>query len=218
MGTDWLKKRVELERMMGVDVLIREPGPEAELESISRRVSACTLCRLHQERAQAVFCRGNPRAELMFIGEGPGAEEDRQGLAFVGPAGKLLDKMVFAMGLTPDQVYIANIVKCRPPGNREPRADEVEACMPYLERQVDLVAPRVICTLGRPAANALLGTTESMGRMRGRWQSFRGVPVLPTYHPAYLLRSPSQKAKTWEDLKKVIAALREGPPETGGLF
>jgi len=154
----------------------------------------------------------------MFIGEAPGQEEDIQGLPFVGPAGKLLDKMIFAMGLKPDDVYITNIVKSRPPNNREPRPDEVAACFPHLEKQIELVHPRIICTLGRPAANALLDTNLSMGELRGRWHSFRGISVLPTYHPAYLLRSPSQKKQAWEDLKKVVVALAEGPPPLGELY
>ncbi len=218
MRSAWLKKRLELEKMMGVDVLFKKPGPEAELRELEEEVRACRRCRLYQERKQTVFARGDPRAALMFIGEAPGREEDLQGLAFVGPAGKLLDKMIFAMGLKRDEVYIINIIKCRPPNNREPRADEVEACFPYLERQIDLVRPQVICTLGRPAANALLGTSRSMGDLRGKWHSYRGVPLLPTYHSAYLLRSPGQKKKAWEDLKKVIAALTDGPPPLPGLF
>jgi len=152
----------------------------------------------------------------MFIGEAPGAEEDRQGVPFVGRAGKLLDKMIVAMGLAPEDVYITNIVKSRPPGNREPRADEIEACWPYLERQIELVRPRIICTLGRPASNTLLRTRSSMGELRGRWFSYGGIPVLPTYHPAYLLRSPRQKRGAWEDLRKIVLALRgiKPPPPT----
>jgi len=218
MQTGWLKRRLELERMMGVDALFKRPGPQAELARIEQEVKACRLCRLHQGRTQGVVARGDPRADLMFIGEAPGREEDAQGIPFVGPAGKLLDKMIAAMGLHPDQVYITNIVKSRPPNNREPRADEIEACFPYLERQIALVQPKIICTLGRPASNALLGTNRSMSDMRGRWHHWRGTAVLPTYHPAYLLRSPGQKAKAWEDLKMVIAALVEGPPEPEGLF
>ena len=211
-----LKRRLELEQMMGVDSLPRSPGPQDELRGLEEQVRRCTRCRLHETRTQGVFARGRTDADLMFIGEGPGADEDRLGEPFVGRAGKLLDLMVAAMGLERDEVYVTNIVKSRPPGNREPRADEIEACWPYLERQIELVRPRVICTLGRPASNALLGRTSAMGEMRGRWFSFGGVPVLPTYHPAYLLRSPAQKRAAWEDLKKVIAALGgEVPPQSG---
>jgi len=213
-----LKKRLEIEKMMGVDALMKRAGPEAELRRVEEEVRTCTRCRLHEGRTQTVFARGNPRAPLLFIGEAPGEEEDRQGLPFVGPAGKLLDRMIFAMGLKSDQVYITNIIKSRPPNNREPRPAEVAACFPFLERQIELVRPRIICTLGRPAANTLLGTNLAMGDLRGKWQSYRGIPVLPTYHPAYLLRSPGQKRTAWEDLKKLIIALAEGPPEPAGLF
>jgi DNA polymerase len=218
MQAEQLKRRLEMERMMGVRELFRRPGPEAELARIEQEVKTCTLCRLHRERTQAVFARGDPRADLMFIGEGPGREEDAQGVPFVGPAGRLLDKMIAAMGLRPDEVYITNIVKCRPPGNREPRADEIEACFPYLERQIALVEPKIICPLGRPASNTLLQSSRSMGDMRGRWHHWRGIAVLPTYHPAYLLRSPGQKGKAWEDLKIIMRALVEGPPGPSGLF
>ena len=221
MSSAWLKRRLELEKMMGVDALFRGRGVEDELAEIEEQVGRCTKCRLHETRTQGVFARGRVDADLMFIGEGPGADEDAQGLPFVGRAGKLLDKMVAAMGLERDEVYITNIVKSRPPSNREPRADEVEACWPYLERQIELIAPKMICTLGRPASNTLLKTNKSMGEMRGRWFDYCGIPVLPTYHPAYLLRSPGQKRAAWQDLKKLILALHgEGPPPESeqGLF
>jgi len=224
-----IKRRVELEKMMGVDVLVKGQAPKgavpdldavkAELADIEAQVKRCTKCRLHEERTQGVFARGRADAALMFIGEGPGADEDRLGEPFVGRAGKLLDKMVAAMGLARDEAYITNIVKSRPPGNREPRADEIEACWPYLERQIELIRPKVICPLGRPATNTLLGLDMAMGEMRGRWFSYGDIPVLPTYHPAYLLRSPSQKRKSWEDLKKIVLALHGvEPPPKPGLF
>jgi len=214
-----LKKWLELERLMGVDVLFRTAGAAQKLKQLEQeQVKGCTKCRLRQGRTQTVFGRGNPRADLMFIGEGPGADEDRLGEPFVGRAGKLLDKMVFAMGLERDEVYVTNIVKCRPPNNREPHADEVEACMPYLERQIELVQPAIICCLGLPASNAMLQCKRSMGELRGRWSFYRGIPLMPTYHPAYLLRSPSQKGKAWEDLRKIMIALKEGPPRQEGLF
>jgi DNA polymerase len=208
-----LERRLELERLMGVDVLPAAASLESRLREIEQQVMSCTRCRLHEGRTQGVFARGDPRSELMFVGEAPGRDEDEQGIPFVGRAGRLLDRMIFAMGLQRDAVYITNILKSRPPQNRDPRADEVEACFPYLERQIELIKPRVICTLGRPASNALLGGTRSMGDMRGTWHSFRGIPVLPAYHPAYLLRSPSQKKKAWQDLKKLVLALRHGPPK-----
>ena len=180
---------------------------EAELGEIERAVKGCMLCRLHETRKQAVFARGRNDAEIMIVGEGPGGDEDKQGIPFVGRAGKLLDEMVSAMGLARDDVYITNIVKCRPPKNRDPRADEIDACWPYLERQIELVRPRVIITLGRPSSNTLLQRDSAMKDLRGRWFSFKGVPLLPTYHPAYLLRSPRQKRAVWDDLRKVILAL-----------
>jgi DNA polymerase len=212
MATQWLRRRLELERMMGVDALFRRPGVEDDLQRIEADVMACTRCPLHETRTQGVFARGNPRAALMFIGEAPGADEDAQGLPFVGRAGKLLDKMIFAMGLRQDEVYITNILKSRPPNNRDPKPNEVEACWPYLARQIELIQPKVICTLGRPASFTLLNTDRSMGKMRGRWHSYEGIPLMPTYHPAYLLRSPSQKKRAWEDLKMIVIALAEGAP------
>jgi uracil-DNA glycosylase family 4 len=218
MSNSGLRKRLETERLMGVDALLRSPGPEAELRAIEQQVMACTRCPLHAQRTQGVFARGNSRADLMFIGEAPGAEEDRQGLPFVGPAGQLLDKMILAMGLGRDDVYISNILKSRPPGNRDPQPDEVEACFPYLQRQIELVHPKILCTLGRPAAHALLKTERSMGDLRGRWHFYEGIALMPTYHPAYLLRSPGQKRIAWEDLKLVMAALIEGPPKPTAMF
>lgn len=143
----------------------------------------------------------------MFIGEGPGVEEDRTGRPFVGQAGQLLDEMIFAMGFDRAQVYIANVVKCRPPGNRDPQEDEIEACSAFLDRQVGLIAPRVIVALGKPASQRLTGTNKSMGAMRGRWSSYRGTPLMPIFHPAYLLRTPTAKREVWKDLKQVMQKL-----------
>lgn len=176
---------------------------EETLATLAARLANCRRCRLCEGRTQVVFGVGDPRARLMFIGEGPGQEEDRRGEPFVGRAGKLLDAMLRALGLPRQQVYIANVVKCRPPGNRDPQDDEVAACRPFLERQVELVNPDVIVTLGRVAARHLLGRPEAMRELRGRWTSWRGRRVLPTYHPAFLLRTPSAKAEAWLDLKEV---------------
>ncbi len=180
-------------------------------------VRNCTRCGLHAQRTQTVFGAGRARPELVFVGEGPGADEDRQGVPFVGRAGQLLTRMIAAMGLTRDQVYIANIVKCRPPGNRTPTEEEMTACSPYLYRQLAILRPRVIVALGRPASQTLLQTTTTIGRLRGEFHDFPppglaclGLPavkLMPTYHPAYLLRSPGEKAKTWEDLKQVMRLL-----------
>jgi len=183
----------------------------ARLAEISAAVAACRLCRLCEGRGKTVFGSGNPAAELMFIGEGPGAEEDRQGLPFVGRAGELLTKIIQAIGRTRDEVYIANIVKCRPPGNRDPQPDEVAACRPYLEEQIALVAPKAIVALGRIAAQTLLGTDAPIGRLRGRWFTVRGVPTMVTYHPAALLRNPALKRPTWEDMQQVRDRLQGAP-------
>ncbi|MEZ5331387.1 MAG: uracil-DNA glycosylase [Thermoanaerobaculia bacterium] len=179
------------------------------LEEVAAEASTCTRCRLAEGRRNVVFARGNPGARLMFVGEGPGAEEDRQGLAFVGPAGQLLDKIIAAMGLDGESVYIANIVKCRPPGNRDPQPDEVAECIGYLERQIDLIAPRVLVALGRVAAQTLLGSDQSLGRLRGTWHAVRGVPTRVTYHPAALLRNVSFKRPTWEDMQVVMERLTQ---------
>jgi uracil-DNA glycosylase family 4 len=180
------------------------PGTFHDLEEMVR---SCTQCALASGRRQTVFGEGDPQARLMFVGEAPGAEEDRTGRPFVGPAGKLLDAMIAAMGLRRDQVFIANVLKCRPPGNRDPRPEEAGACAPYLDRQIELIAPEVLVALGKPASQRLTGSDKPMGALRGRWSSYRGVPVLCTYHPAYLLRTPKGKRQAWDDLKQVVARL-----------
>lgn len=178
----------------------------AELEIESRD---CTLCDLSRGRQKVVFGSGDPDADLMFIGEGPGAEEDRQGVPFVGRAGELLTKIIQAIGLERDQVYIANIVKCRPPGNRDPQPEEVAACRRYLEQQIDLIEPKVIVLLGRVAAQTLLGNDLTLGRMRNQWHRVREVEARVTYHPAALLRNSSFKRPTWEDMQAVRDRLAE---------
>lgn len=199
--------RGELEQLMEA-VMPTAPTPRlTSLAQVRQWMGECTRCSLSQGRGKIVFGSGPEDARIMFIGEGPGEQEDRQGLPFVGPAGKLLDAMLAAVGLRREQVYIANIVKCRPPHNRDPLAGEVAACRPFLEAQVKIIAPQAICTLGRPAAHALLNSDAPMGRLRGRWSQALGVPVLPTYHPAYLLRTPEAKALAYADLK----ALLKGP-------
>ncbi len=175
----------------------------ALLAAVAERAAACTRCRLSQKRRTVVFGTGSPDADLMFIGEGPGAEEDRQGLPFVGPAGELLNKIIAAIDLAREDVYIANIVKCRPPGNRDPQPDEAEACREYLEAQIELVQPRVIVALGRVAAQSLLDSKAPLGKMRGTWYRVRGVPTRVTYHPAALLRNAAFKRPTWEDMQIV---------------
>ncbi len=174
------------------------------------RVADCRACGLHATRRQSVFGAGDPAADLMIIGEAPGAEEDSQGEPFVGRAGVLLNAMLLAIGLKREQVFIANILKCRPPGNRDPAADEALHCEPFLQRQIELINPRVILAAGRVAAQNLLHTQETLGRLRGKPQRLgaRQTPLVITYHPAYLLRSPEQKARAWEDLQQVARLLR----------
>jgi uracil-DNA glycosylase len=167
----------------------------------------CTRCRLHSTRHKIVFGDGNPKAELVFVGEGPGADEDAQGLPFVGRAGKLLTQMIEAMGLQRKDVYICNVVKCRPPENRQPEEDEVSTCSPFLFRQIDSIAPKVIVCLGAVAAKTLLKTNRGISQFRGEWLEFRGRKLLATYHPAYLLRNPPAKSEVWKDLQKVMTVL-----------
>lgn len=167
----------------------------------------CTRCKLHRRRNKIVFGVGNPRARLVFVGEGPGADEDAQGEPFVGRAGKLLTQMIEAMGLKRDEVYICNVVKCRPPENRTPEPDEIETCSPYLLRQLDVIKPQVIVCLGAVAAKALLGVNTSMSKLRQQWFEFRSAKLLATYHPAYCLRNPPSKADVWKDLQMAMVEL-----------
>ena len=170
-------------------------------------IGDCTRCKLHKGRHKIVFGDGNPKAELVFIGEGPGADEDMQGLPFVGRAGKLLTQMIEAMGLQRKDVYICNVVKCRPPENRAPEPDEITTCSPYLLRQIDVIQPKVIVCLGAVAAKTLLETTRGISQFRGEWLQWRGRRLMATYHPAYLLRNPNAKGEVWKDLQKVMAEL-----------
>jgi uracil-DNA glycosylase len=182
--------------------------PARALQIIREDLGDCTRCRLHKQgRKQIVFGVGTPRAELMFIGEAPGADEDERGEPFVGRAGQLLTNMIKAMGLSREQVYIANIIKCRPPGNRTPERDECETCSPFLLRQIAAIHPKVIVALGAVAAKTLLAINAPMSEFRGRWYDFRGTKLAVTYHPAYLLRDPRQKGEAWKDLQRVMKEL-----------
>ena len=181
---------------------------EEALRALRADIGECTRCKLHTlGRSQIVFGVGNPNANLMFVGEAPGADEDVQGVPFVGRAGQLLTKIIEAIGLTRDQVYIANVIKCRPPQNRNPEPDEVETCEPFLFRQIDAIEPKVIVALGKFAAQGLLRTLDPISRLRGRVFEYRGAKLIPTFHPAYLLRNPSSKREVWEDMKLVKALL-----------
>jgi uracil-DNA glycosylase len=187
------------------DAVLRRVGET--LPVIQSDLGECTRCKLHRTRNKIVFGDGHAKARLVFVGEGPGADEDAQGLPFVGRAGKLLTQMIEAMGLQREDVYICNVVKCRPPENRQPEKDEVAECFPFLLRQIDSIAPKVIVCLGATAAQALLETNRGISQFRGQWQEFRGSKLLATYHPAYLLRNPSAKSEVWKDLQKVMAEL-----------
>jgi uracil-DNA glycosylase family 4 len=168
--------------------------------TLERTVAACTRCSLHATRTQAVFGVGNREAQWLFVGEAPGADEDRKGEPFVGRAGQLLNAMIEAIGMRREDVYIANVLKCRPPGNRDPQSNEVECCEPYLMRQIELIRPRLIVALGRHAAHSLLKTEAALARLRGQRLSYRGTPLVVTFHPAYLLRNPVDKRRAWDDL------------------
>ena len=183
------------------------------LDEIDAAVRACRKCVLHEQRTKTVLQDGSPAARIAFVGEGPGADEDASGVPFVGRAGRLLTKIVEAMGLRREDVYICNTVKCRPPGNRTPARDEMETCWPYLEKQLEIVKPDLIVALGLPAAQMLVKGVASISRNRGRWMEYRRTPVMLTYHPAYLLRNPSAKRLVWEDMKLVHEALVKGKAE-----
>ena len=183
-------------------------SPESEIAELRDKILRCKLCgELAKTRNKVVFGAGNIRAKLVFVGEAPGADEDAQGLPFVGRAGKLLTKIIEAMGFSREQVFICNVLKCRPPHNRPPAPGEVAHCRPFLKRQLELIKPKVIVALGNHAAQALLQTEKGISELRGTFQEYEGIPVMCTYHPAYLLRSPGEKGKVWEDMKKVIQRL-----------
>lgn len=203
---------LEAQRALGVeylDVLWPEPRmPDAairlSLTEVREELGECTRCKLHRHRTQIVFGVGNPKARLVFVGEAPGADEDAQGEPFVGRAGQLLTKIIQAMGMQREDVYICNIIKCRPPNNRTPESDEILACQPFLLKQLQAISPQFICALGGPAAQTLLRTKEPISRLRGKFYDYHGIPLLPTYHPAFLLRNPHEKKTVWEDMKLLI--------------
>jgi len=214
---------LQYQRTLGVREVWLAPveTKRSDAESLARvreELGECMRCRLHQTRRNLVFGEGNPEARLMFVGEGPGADEDRQGRPFVGRAGSLLTRMIQAMTLERSDVYIANVVKCRPPGNREPERIEIDTCLPFLERQIAAVAPEVIVGLGKVATSTLLETRGPIGRLRGKFRHWKGIPVMPTYHPSFLLRNGDDKrwkAEAWSDLKQVMAALDIAVPDSG---
>lgn len=194
--------------VIGASSLFDERIADDTLQKIRDDIGAnCTRCKLHKGRTKLVFGVGNPKADLVFVGEGPGRDEDQQGEPFVGRAGKLLTQMIEAMSLRREDVYICNVVKCRPPENRLPEKDEITTCSPFLMRQLAVIQPKVICCLGSCSAQTLLQTNQGISRFRGEWFDFRGSKLIATYHPAYLLRNPAAKGEVWKDLKKVMTVL-----------
>jgi uracil-DNA glycosylase len=189
--------------------LVEVAVSDESLESIRAFIGDCQRCKLAKGRKNIVFGQGNPKAALMFVGEAPGADEDEQGLAFIGRAGQLLTKIIEAIGLTRDDVFIANVIKCRPPQNRNPEPDEITSCQPFLERQIDSIRPKVLVGLGKFGGQWLLKTAEPISKIRGRFGDYKGIKVMPTYHPAFLLRNPAAKKEVWEDMKAVRAVLGE---------
>jgi uracil-DNA glycosylase family 4 len=183
-------------------------GAPLSLEAVREELGECTRCKLHATRKTIVFGTGNPEARLVFVGEAPGEDEDLQGKPFVGRAGQLLTRIIVAMGLSRDEVYIANIIKCRPPKNRNPQPDEIAACEPFLIRQLGCIRPRVICALGTFSAQTLLATAQKITQLRGRFHDYHGIKLMPTFHPAYLLRNPNEKKTVWEDMQKIMEELK----------
>lgn len=195
----------------GIDRGGAEPCRQETLEEVRADLGDCQRCALCRGRHHIVFGVGDPRARLVFVGEAPGREEDEIGEPFVGEAGRLLDRILLAMGLERSQVYICNVEKCRPPQNRDPLPEEIAACEPFLKRQLAAIKPRMIVALGRFAAQTLLREQTPIGKLRGRWREYEGIPLMPTFHPAYLLRNPSEKREVWEDMKQVLKRLHELP-------
>lgn len=206
-GFDCSPKALQILRELGVPRSDSGQPPVETLTDIRNDLGDCIRCRLSQSRTRIVFGEGSDRAQLVFVGEGPGFEEDRSGRPFVGAAGQLLTKIIAAMNLSRSDVYICNIVKCRPPENRNPALNEIERCLPFLQRQLAAINPRVICALGSVAARTLLNSQAPISRLRGRFHEFNGIPVMPTFHPAYLLRNPEQKRAVWEDIQQIMKLL-----------
>ncbi|MFC1631535.1 uracil-DNA glycosylase [Candidatus Omnitrophota bacterium] len=215
-----VKGYMELERLLGIEDFYLPAGakgtdtgvlsaPVKSLSGLAQEVAKCTLCSLHKTRNNPVFGQGNPRAKLVFIGEAPGRDEDLQGLPFVGRAGALLTKIIEAMGYQRENVYICNILKCRPPQNRNPLPSEIFACRDYLRQQLEFIQPKVICCLGKYACSSLFNQDFPISKLRGQFQDYHGIKVMPTFHPAYLLRNPEAKQPVWQDMQKVMKELKK---------
>jgi uracil-DNA glycosylase family 4 len=200
-----VKKHVRYQREIGIETLLsqQDTKPALTLDAIRQEMGACTRCRLHEGRKSVVFGEGDAHAMLVFVGEAPGRDEDLQGRPFVGRAGELLTRIIEAIDLTREEVYIANIVKCRPPENRNPQPDEIQVCLPFLHKQLETIKPKIICALGTFAAQTLLETEERISILRGQFHNYHGALLMPTYHPAFLLRNPESKRAVWEDMKKI---------------
>ena len=220
--TEGLNKLLEIERSFGItDIPSQAPRAKKQpfskkqaLEELEREYKQCALCGLSKTRTNVVFGSGSADARLLFVGEAPGFDEDREGLPFVGAAGQLLTKIIQAMKLSREEVYIANCLKCRPPGNRNPLPTEIATCQPILFKQLEIIQPDIICALGKFAAQTLLKTEEPISRLRGRFFDWKGIKILPTFHPAYLLRNPSDKKLVWEDMQKIMKELKLKIPVT----
>jgi uracil-DNA glycosylase family 4 len=207
-----LKGHLKYQQDLGIHTLLSQGTRRKHLtlDEIRQELGECTRCRLHEGRNHLVFGEGNPQAALVFVGEGPGRDEDLQGKPFVGRAGELLTRIIEAIDLTRKEVYIANIVKCRPPNNRDPKPDEIQTCLPFLLKQLEAIKPRIICALGTFAAQTLLGTEERISVLRGRFHDYKGTKLMPTYHPAFLLRNPQFKRDVWEDMKRIREEYQRG--------
>jgi len=210
--TEELRDFLDYMKFLGCSEL-PPPGKSEKLKWLEANAYSCPCCGLEKSRNKLVFGEGNPGAEIMFVGEAPGEDEDKQGRPFVGRAGELLTKMIAAMGYKREDVYIANILKCRPPDNRNPTPEEEEACIPYLYYQIDIIKPKILVTLGNVPTKALLRTNEGITKIRGKWREYNSIPLMPTYHPSYLLREESKKKEAWDDLKSVLAKLGKKPPQ-----
>jgi len=200
-----VKEHLRFQKELGINTLLSQEKtrPSLGLDGIKQELMDCTRCRLHEGRNRMVFGEGDPHARLVFVGEGPGRDEDLKGRPFVGRAGELLTRIIEAIDLTREDVYITNIVKCRPPQNRDPRPDEIQTCLPFLLKQLEAIRPMIICCLGTFAAQTLLETEERISALRGRFHPYRGAKLMPTYHPAFLLRNPHFKRAVWEDMKRI---------------
>ncbi|MDO8535407.1 MAG: uracil-DNA glycosylase [Candidatus Omnitrophota bacterium] len=205
---DSVRAYIELDRASGINEYFIDKPNTKDLDSLKTEISNCKRCSLHKTRHNIVLGAGNPKAELMFIGEAPGEDEDLQGFPFVGRAGQLLTKIIEAMGLKRSDVYIANILKCRPPNNRPPLPLEITECEAILKKQIDIIKPKIICTLGKFASQTLLRTETTISALRGNFKEYNGIKLMPTFHPAYLLRNPNDKKLVWSDMKKIMKELK----------